>query len=97
MGFLSWFNTEEESQFGLLLAKEIGEKIPPSLKIDQLTSKHQQVIVKLMKQAEHFKTTHSLNIYKKAKLGNTFKWKMLEMGYDKEWVDQLTHQLLVHL
>jgi hypothetical protein len=38
---------------------------------------------------------HKLKIYKKAKLGNAFKWKRLDANYGLEFVDELTKVLLL--
>jgi hypothetical protein len=38
-----------------------------------------------------------LNFYKRAKLANSFKWKLLQNGVDPGLVDELTRILLVRL
>jgi len=38
-----------------------------------------------------------LNFYKRAKLANTFKWKLLQNGVRPEFVNELTRILLVRL
>jgi hypothetical protein len=47
--------------------------------------------------AKQFGQTHKLNIYKKAKLGNAFKWILLEKGYDAQFVDELTKEVILAL
>jgi hypothetical protein len=37
------------------------------------------------------------SFYKKAKFGNAFKWKLLEAGYEPDFADELTKELLIHL
>jgi hypothetical protein len=44
---------------------------------------------------QQFKINHKLNIYKKAQLGNAFKWKLLEANYDQTLVDELTKVLML--
>lgn len=51
----------------------------------------------MFRQIEKFKTEHQMNFYKKAKLGNAFKWALLEAGYNTEVVDNLTKELLLKL
>jgi hypothetical protein len=38
-----------------------------------------------------------LNFYKRAKLANSFKWKLLQNGVEPGLVDELTRMLLVRL
>jgi len=38
-----------------------------------------------------------LNFYKRAKLANSFKWKLLQNGVKPEFVNELTRMLLVRL
>jgi hypothetical protein len=38
-----------------------------------------------------------LGVYGKAKLGTTFKWELKELGYDDDFVDEFTRNLLLHL
>jgi hypothetical protein len=38
-----------------------------------------------------------LNLYKRAKLANTFKWKLLQNGMEPDLVNELTRLLLVRL
>ena len=49
----------------------------------------------MFSQIQQFKMKHKLNIYKKAKLGNSFKWKLLEANYDPALVDELTKALML--
>jgi hypothetical protein len=44
-----------------------------------------------------FQREHNLGIYGKARLGNTFKWELKEMGYQNEFVNEATKGLLVSL
>jgi hypothetical protein len=44
-----------------------------------------------------FREQHGLGIYKKARLGNTFRWELTELGYDNEFVEDVTRRLVVHI
>lgn len=48
----------------------------------------------IFQQAESFAATHPLNIYKKARLGNRFKWSLIEAGYPAEFVDGISYELV---
>ena len=41
-------------------------------------------------------TRSRCHVYKTAKLANTFQWKLIELGYDKRIVQELTKELLLH-
>lgn len=60
-------------------------------------NKRAKLLGKLALDVNKFGQTHSLNFYKKAKLGNAFKWAMLEKGYDAEYVDLLTKEVILAL
>jgi len=95
---LDWFNAKEASHFGTSLAEFISVKMPPSSSPQSLPPEKQKaLLIKVFGQVEQFRKTHKLNIYKKAKLGNAFKWKMLDIGYEKGWTDELTHELMARL
>jgi hypothetical protein len=94
---LSWFDAKEAKEFGASLARFHIEKIPlaePGKK-SRTPAKQQESLKKLLQQMERYKLEHKLNIYKKAQLGNAFKWTLKEAGYDTEYVDQLTKQLML--
>ena len=44
-----------------------------------------------------FREQHDLGIYKKARLGNTFRWELEEMGYSKKFVETATEGLIVYI
>jgi len=97
---ISWFDAREAEQFGLTLALFFSDRV--SLEAGKggkksLPKKQLEAVNKMFMQAEHFRSEHKLNIYKKAKLGNVFKWRLRELGYANELVDELTKELLLHL
>jgi hypothetical protein len=94
----SWFDASEAQQFGTTLAEFFIERIPAedSGKKDKAMIKKQEVINKMLLQIEIFKVNHKLNLFKKAKLANAFKWKLLDAKYDTEFVDELTKTLLIN-
>lgn len=94
---LDWFDARDAQQFGITLARFFMERIPleePHKKIKSLARK-QEVLDKIFLQIQVFKIEHKLNIYKKAKLGNAFKWELLDTGYDPVLVDELTKLLML--
>jgi hypothetical protein len=91
------FDAREASQFGLTLAEFIAQRIPASSDKPKSGKKQQEIFQKAGAQIAQFKSKHKLNVYTKAKLANAFKWKLLDLGYDKALVDELTKELLVAL
>ena len=96
---LSWFDASEAQEFGKTLAHFLIERLPLNSpkKKDKTIEKQQEVVLKLFSQITTFKKDRSLNIYKKAKLGNAFKWELKQAGYDDEFINQLTHEIMIKL
>lgn len=93
----NWLDARDAQEFGLSLAEFFMERIPlemPHKKIKSMEKK-QEVLNTMFSQIQPFKMKHKLNIYKKAKLGNAFKWKLLDANYDPELVDELTKLLML--
>jgi len=95
---LSWFNARDAQQFGTTLADFFIDRIPPeeSGKKNKADAKRQEVMQKMLQQIQIYKVNNKLNIFKKAKLANSFKWKLLDANFDPEFVDELTKILLVN-
>lgn len=95
---LSWLDASEAKEFGSSLAHFYIERIPPDesdWKNKSIAKKQQEVVNKMFQQMARFKLEHKLNIYKKAQLGNAFKWALKDAGYDLVFVDQLTKELML--
>jgi hypothetical protein len=94
---LSWFDTKEEKKFGESLARFFMERTP--VKADKSTKfiakKQEELLNKMAQQIVQFRVQHKLNIYKKAQLGNAFKWTLRDAGYDHTYVDELTSWLML--
>lgn len=96
---INWFNTKEEQEFGISLANFFCEKFPLELgrKKNKSLAQRQKVLENMFRQIAEFKKLYKLNMYKKAKLGNSFKWHLIEAGYDHEFVDEMTKIVLLKL
>jgi hypothetical protein len=94
---LKWLDAKEEQGFGRLLARFYIERVPfesPFSK-KKFAAKTQDTLKKMDLQIQQFKSGRALNVYKKAKLGNAFKWALRDAGYDSEYVDELTEWLML--
>lgn len=95
---LNWFDAKAAAEFGTSLAEFLVERLPPDAAMAKLSDKkRQEVFPKFYAQVEQFKQGGKLNMYKKAKLGNAFRWKMVDAGYDPGFVDELTKDVLLRL
>ncbi|MFZ6655189.1 hypothetical protein [Undibacterium sp. TJN19] len=88
----NWFNAKTAKDFGLHLAEFFIAEMPTEMaaRKDKTLKKRIKVIQKMEAKIKDFRQEHSLNIYKKAQFGNAFKWHLLEQGFDKEVVEEVT-------
>ncbi len=95
---LNWFDATEAKKFGALLAELLIERAPEDTSIlrdRKISKKHEAMLNQLSQHVTRFKADHRLNIYKKAQLGNAFKWALKAKGYDAEYINRLTHWLML--
>jgi hypothetical protein len=101
MGIFDRFSSKDVDQFAKSLALEISKRYPPSL--DQAKEKKisQNRIARVLEdaytKAVQFKHDKHLGVYKKARLGNTFRWELTELGYSKPFVEVATEGLIVYI
>jgi hypothetical protein len=93
------FDAREAEEFGLMLADTLASRFPASRQKNdrKLQTKRAELFQTLFVQARQFSQAHRLNLYKKAKLGNAFRWKLLELGYAPEFADQMTKEIMVEM
>lgn len=51
----------------------------------------------LFEKATAFRREHKLGIYKKARLANTFRWELKELGYEESFIEAVTEKLVIAL
>src|SRR5437879_6850043 len=81
MAIFQWFDTEEIDEFARSIAAELVRRAPPAGldARDEKTSKRlRNTHHAVFSRAEQFARTHKLNLYKKARLGNQFRWALKE-------------------
>ena len=99
MAMFGWFDTREADTFAAAVAEDLIGRLPPDavqqgkIAPERARNAHEAI----MARAGAFARTHKLNWYTKAHFGNTVRWTLQERGYDKEFVDTWTHNLLVAL
>lgn len=96
---LKWLDAKEEQAFGKALAQFYVDRVPFEAPFGKkrFATKTQDTLTKLDLQVQLFKKDRPLNVYKKAKLGNAFKWVLRDAGYDAAYVNELTEWLMLRI
>lgn len=96
---LSWFDAREAKEFGASLACFFIERMPPDAEMGEkaFTLKADKVLAKMAGQVLRFRQRGKLNSYKKAQLGNAFKWTLLEAGFSASYTEKLTKWLVLQV
>jgi hypothetical protein len=100
MAKLKFFDTQELEEFALSLATDLARRFPPAseARTDPGATHQIKVILEgLAARAVRYHEQHKLGVYKKAKLGNVFQWKLKELGYSAEFVERATKELVTRL
>jgi hypothetical protein len=102
MGLFGSVSGKDVDQFAKGLAQGIAKRYPPAM--DQgsaerkLSEKRLAVILEeVFGKAHDYKNENKLGVYKKARLSNTFRWELQELGYTKPFVELATEGLVVYI
>ena len=93
-------NTREIEEFAIALANDLGRRFPPASEArTDPGAKHQIKIILegLGARAIRYHSEQRLGVYKKAKLGSVFKWKLKELGYSDDFAERATKDLVTRL
>ena len=95
----NWFDAREAKKFGEDLARFFLEGMPPVNQIGDkaFAQKSTKLLGNMADQIYRFKEQHKLNTYKKAQLGNAFKWKLKDAGVAPDYTDEITKWLIQHI
>jgi hypothetical protein len=91
---IEWFNSRHALERGVALA----DRLTPAVKTDKpeavLSAKKLEHIVGLVAAQ-----THGLkfNFYKRARLANAFKWRLIENGIGRKVADEVTQALVMNM
>lgn len=96
MAIFDWFNTKEGDELARTIAAELVKRVPPSTlpakdrkAATRLRNTHDAVFAR----AGKFARTHKLNVYKKARLANQFRWALKDAGYPPDFIESWTYEL----
>ena len=98
MAILTWFDTKEVDEFARALAQDLIGRLPPQQPDNSKRATPERLRNTrdaILSRTAAFARTHNINWYKKAHLGNTFKWELRGAGYDQQFVDAITYDVLV--
>lgn len=97
--FLSWFDASKAKEFGASLAQFFIARIPVDSTMGEraFAQKADKVLGQMSLQVLKFKQGYRLNSYKKAQLGNSFKWSLHDAGFSVAYADKLTKWLMLQL
>jgi hypothetical protein len=100
MALFGLIDTTETEAFAKSLAEDLLRRYPPSAegRTDPGAQHQLKVILEgLGTRAVRFKAEHGLGIYKKAKLGTTFKYRLKEGGYSDSFIEAATADIVRRL
>ena len=83
------------------LAQDVAKRYPPAIANNPAQTVSQQrlsdILEEIFTRATNFNRENKLGWYKKAKLGNEFRWELKEMGYDEKFIEMTTEGLIVYV
>ena len=101
MGLLGSVSSKQVDAFAKELAQDLAKRYPPALESGGarvLSQKRLTAILEtLFGRAAEFRAQHKLGVYKKARLGNTFRWELEELRYSKKFIETATEGLIVYI
>jgi hypothetical protein len=101
MGLFGSVSGKEVDRFAKSLAEDVAKQYPPVLDKGGERTLSEKRLTRILEdvcnKAAVFKNQHKLGVYKKARLGNSFRWELEELGYSKKFIETATEGLVVYL
>lgn len=94
---LDWFNSNEATEAGTMLADYFLPEEKVSAGGGKTASNGGADLQKFLQRVAREAGSLKLNLFKRAKLLNAFKWRLLERGVERSTVDELTELVLLQL
>ena len=100
-----WFGSAEATELATSLADgflaQVARASSPArqrkAKLERQGRQYRSAVHKVLERVDREARPLQLNLFKRAKMANTFKWKLLENGIEREVADELTQALLLRL
>lgn len=102
MGIFGSASSKQVDEFAKSLARELAGQCPPEPGANggrpNVTPKRMaSVLEQVCGKALGFREQHGLGVYKKARLGNTFRWELTDLGFSKDFAEEVTQRLIVYI
>lgn len=102
MALFGGVSGKEVDAFAKDLAQSVAKRYPPTMDKGSAESKISQkrltaILEETFGKANAYKNDNKLGVYKKARLSNTFRWELQELGYTKQFVELATEGLVVYI
>ncbi len=101
MGLFGSTSGNDIDTFAKALAQDLAKRYPPALDKGNERKISQKRLTTILEdtytRAVAYKTEHKLGVYKKARLGNTFRWELQDMGYSEKFVELATEGMIVYI
>ncbi len=98
MGIFGSASGAQVDEFAKGLARELTGYLPPVPGPHGPTPKKIFIACEtVFAKALAFKQEHKLGIYKKARLGNTFRWELETLGYNRPFAEEVTRRLVMYV
>lgn len=101
MGLFGSTSGKDIDTFAKTLAQDLAKRYPPALDKGNERKISQKRLTTILEdtytRAVAYKTEHKLGVYKKARLGNTFRWELQDMGYSEKFVELATEGIIVYI
>jgi tetratricopeptide (TPR) repeat protein len=98
---LGWFSARQAAEVGSALADQFAPPTVPGSstrrKKKSARGERDAALQKLLRRAERETSALRLNLFKKATFANSFKWRLLENGVEREMADEVTRTLVLHI
>lgn len=86
--------SRETEEFAIGLAREFLNRFPPGTETAE-AQRLARAVDEVCNRARAFQREKKLGIYGRAKIGTSFKFELKNAGYPDEFIDSLTHQVLL--
>lgn len=101
MALFGSVSSKQVDEFAKSLVQDLAKRYPPALDKGGERKLSQKRLTAILEDAYNkaiaFRNEHNLGVYKKARLGNTFRWELEEMGYSKNFIEAATEGLVVYI
>jgi len=101
MGLFGSTSGKDVDTFAKTLAQDLAKRYPPALDKGNERKISQKRLTTILEdtytRAVAYKTEHKLGVYKKARLGNTFRWELQDMGYSDKFIELATEGMIVYI